>query len=100
MKHWGYLQAGILGCALLVAVEAWEQDAAKLAPQMYHVIFENNRYRVTDYHLEPGGKEPMHSHPNGLLVYLFTEAKVRSTLSDGRTSDSTGKLETFCGAIQ
>ncbi len=32
MKHRGYLQAGILVCALLVAVEAWEQDAAKLAP--------------------------------------------------------------------
>jgi hypothetical protein len=30
---------------------------------MYHVIFENQGYRVIDYHLKAGEKEPMHSHP-------------------------------------
>ncbi len=27
----------------------WAQDATKLAPEMYHVVFENQRYRVIDY---------------------------------------------------
>ena len=67
------------------------EDPSKLAPEMYHSIFENDRYRVIDYHLLPAGKEPMHSHPNGVLVYWFTDAKLKTTLADGRTSDSFSK---------
>ena len=67
------------------------EDATKLAPQMYHVIFENDRYRAIDYHLGPGGKEPLHSHPNGVLVYWFSNARMRTTLTDGRISESMSK---------
>ncbi len=67
------------------------QDAAKLAPQMYHVIFENDRYRVTDYHLRPGGKEPMHAHPHGVLVYWFSNAEMRTALADGTASGTLSK---------
>ncbi len=98
MTKMAYLLAGgLMGAMLTTAIltmaggAAWGQDAAKRAPQLYHVIFENDRYRVIDYHLRPGEKEPMHSHPNGVLVYPFTDAKVRTTFADGRTSDSTAK---------
>jgi quercetin dioxygenase-like cupin family protein len=67
------------------------QDAAKLAPQMYHVIFENNQFRVIDYHLQPGRTEPMHSHPNGVLVYSFSDAKMRATSAEGKSSDSVSR---------
>jgi quercetin dioxygenase-like cupin family protein len=74
-----------------VAASTEAQDAVKLAPQMYHVIFENNLFRVIDYHLQPGGKEPMHSHPNGVLVYWFSNANMRATSADGKSSDSASR---------
>ncbi len=97
MRKTAYLLLGAAIGAMLTAVlfatagAAWGQDAAKIAPQMYHVIFENDHYRVIDYHLPPGGKEPMHSHPNGVLVYWFSNANMRSTLADGKTSESLSK---------
>jgi beta-alanine degradation protein BauB len=89
----GRLTVAVLTAATLAAAggTTWGQDAAKLAPGMYHIIFENQHYRVIDYHLKPGDKEPMHSHPNGLLVYWFTDAKTRNTFPDGRTTDSVSK---------
>jgi len=88
----GMLIGAVLTAAILGATTAaWGQDAAKLAPQMYHVIFENDRYRVIDYHLAPGGKEPMHSHPNGVLVYWFSNADMRVTLADGKANESLSK---------
>ncbi len=95
MTKVAYLLAGsLIGAVLTAATPAMTggaeqgQDAAKLAPQMYHVILENERYRVIDYHAKPGAKEPMHSHPHGVLVYWFTDAQMRTTFPDGRTSDS------------
>lgn len=67
------------------------QDAAKVAPQMYRVIFENNQFRVIDYHLPPGRTEPMHSHPNGVLVYAFSDAKMRATSVEGKSSESVSR---------
>ncbi len=88
----GVILGAILTTATLAGARAaWGQDAVKLAPQMYHVIFENGRYRVIDYHLKPGEKEPMHSHPTGVLGYLFTDSKMRTTFPDGRTTDSASK---------
>ena len=89
MENTAYLLVGRLTGAVLAAATfaatggaAWGQDAAKLA-QMYHVISENQHYRVIGYHLKAGEKEPTHSHPNGVLVYWFTNAKMRTTLTDG-----------------
>lgn len=36
-------------------------DPVALSPQLYSVRFENDRVRVLEYRLKPGGKEPMHS---------------------------------------
>jgi quercetin dioxygenase-like cupin family protein len=63
-------------------------DAAKLAPEMYQVRVDNEHVRVIEYHLKPGEKEPMHSHPAGVAVYLFTDAKLRATSADGRVTEN------------
>lgn len=67
------------------------QDPVKLAPENYKVILENDRFRVIDWRLKPGEKEPMHSHPFGVLVYYFSEAKLKTTFPDGRTAEGSAK---------
>jgi quercetin dioxygenase-like cupin family protein len=51
--------------------------------------------RVIEWHLKPGEKEAMHSHPPG-VVYELTASKLRITLPDGKTQEATGTAgETF-----
>lgn len=63
-----------------------ETDPVKLSPQLYDVRFENDRVRVLEYRLKPGQKEPMHSHPPG-VVYTLADAVLRTTTPDGKTSE-------------
>ena len=58
-------------------------DPVALSPKLYSVRFENDRVRVLEYRLKPGGKEPMHSHPPG-VVFALADASVRTTLPNGR----------------
>jgi ketosteroid isomerase-like protein/quercetin dioxygenase-like cupin family protein len=67
------------------------QDPTKIAPQSYKLVIDNDRVRVIDYRLNTGGKEPMHSHPSGVVVYYFTDAKMRTTLPDGKTAEGANR---------
>ena len=60
-------------------------DPLKLSPQYYKLRFENARVRVLEYHLKPGEKEVMHSHPARVL-FALADATVKSTLADGGVS--------------
>src|SRR5438552_18317523 len=73
--------------SLATSIVVSAQDAAKLAPQNYKVLFENDQIRVIEYRLKPGEKEPMHSHPYGVFVYVLRDAKIRTTFPDGKTSE-------------
>lgn len=93
MTKTAYLITGLLAGALLASLAfagasnpSKMQDPAKVAPQMYKVVLHNKNVRVIDYHLARGEKEPMHSHPSGVLVYFFTDATTRSTLPDGKAA--------------
>ncbi len=55
-------------------------DPLKLSPQYYKLRFENSQVRVLEYHLKPGVKEVMHSHPARVL-FALADATVRSTLA-------------------
>lgn len=61
-----------------------EQDPVKLAPGVYKVLFENDRVRMLEIRLRPGGKSPMHSHPP-YVAYALGRFKIRLTLPDGQT---------------
>ena len=65
---------------------ATEEDPVGISPQLYTVKLENDRVRVLEYRLQPGGMEPMHSHPPGVVYYL-NDATTRSTLPDGTSSE-------------
>lgn len=42
-------------------------DAVTVAPDVYKVLFENDRVRVLEVRAEPGTGSPMHSHPDSVM---------------------------------
>lgn len=68
------------------------QDAAKVQPRSYRVVFENAEIRVLEYSSVPGMGvcgAGMHSHPRHLNITL-TPARVRVT-ANGKTFVATNK---------
>jgi beta-alanine degradation protein BauB len=69
------------------------QDAARVQPDAFRVVFENDKTRVLEFVSRPRtevcgvGK---HSHPAHLTVSL-SDAKVRVTLPDGKKIIATNK---------
>ncbi len=61
-------------------------DAVRVAPHAYKVVFENERTRVLEVSLKPGESTAMHSHP-AYVVYMFGEGKVRFTAPSGETAE-------------
>ena len=76
------------GLVMTFATRLWGQDPVRQSPQFYTVRFENDRVRVLEYHLKPGEKEPMHSHPPGVVFYL-SNATFRTTNAEGKSSEAT-----------
>jgi len=62
------------------------QDPVTTSPKYYKVLLENDQVRVLEYRLKAGEKEPMHSHPAG-VVYVLSGARVKFTYPDGRTEE-------------
>jgi hypothetical protein len=85
----GTVVGGMVSIGVVTAAEP-ETDPVKLSPQLYDVRFDNDRLRVLEYRAKPGQKEPMHSHPPG-VVYLFSDSTMRTTLPDGTTSETSRK---------
>ena len=80
-----FVLGGITGAAvaaLALADSTPTLDPVKISPQLYTVRFENARVRVLEFRLKPGGKEPMHSHPPG-IVFALADATVKTTLPNG-----------------
>lgn len=74
--------AGAVMAGLGAAESGPSLDPVKISPQLYTVRFENERLRVLEYRLKPGGREPMHSHPPG-VVFALADATVKTTLPNG-----------------
>ncbi len=62
------------------------EDAVKVAPHVYKVLFENERARVLEVNMQPGDSSDMHSHPD-YLVHLLSSGKVRFTSPSGETAE-------------
>jgi len=78
---------GATAAITTVALAQAELDPLKLSPELYTVRLENNYVRVYEYRIKPGVKDPMHSHPHG-LVYALAGGTLRSTAPDGHSSTS------------
>jgi hypothetical protein len=72
--------------ALLASQDSDAQDAARVQPHAYRVVFENERLRVLEFHSRPGMGicgNGVHSHPAHLTVAL-TAAKARVKPAGGK----------------
>ena len=78
----------IIPLLALACTAAHGQDPITTSPNYYKVLLENDQVRVLEYRLKPGEKEPMHSHPAG-VVYVLSDAKAKFTYPDGRTDEKT-----------
>ena len=62
------------------------EDAAKVAPHVYKVLFENEQVRLLEVRMQPGDRTEMHSHPDNLL-YVLSGGKVTFTAPSGEATD-------------
>lgn len=63
------------------------QDALKVDPGHYKVVFENASVRVLKIDYAPGAKSTMHQHPDSIVIPLGA-SKVRFTTPDGKSMDA------------
>jgi len=75
----------VVGMSVLAVVMAKAQDPAKVDPQHYKVLLDNEDVRILDVRQKPGDKSPMHSHPKH-AVYWLTGSTLKFTSSDGKTN--------------
>ena len=85
MKSWK--ASSIVLLVLVWSGAALAQDAVKIDPAHYKVVFENESVRVLKIGYAPGGKSTMHQHPDSIVIPL-SPSKVRFGLPDGKTQDS------------
>ena len=62
------------------------EDAAKVAPHVYKVVFENERARVLEVRMKAGESTAIHSHPD-YVVHLLSGGKVRFTSPSGESAE-------------
>jgi quercetin dioxygenase-like cupin family protein len=63
------------------------QDPVKVDPKHYKVELENDRVRVLRVTYGPREKSVMHSHPDGIAVFL-TDQHSRFTPPDGKSEEN------------
>ena len=84
----------VLSAVTLLSGRSLAQDAAKVDPKHYKVEFENDQVRVLRITYGPHEKSVMHSHPDGMVIFL-SDAKGKFTLPDGTTQENTWKAGDF-----
>jgi quercetin dioxygenase-like cupin family protein len=80
------LVIAVLFAVILFAGSSFAQDATVVDADHYKVEFENDQVRVLRINYGPGEKSVMHSHPDGVVVFL-TDGNVEFTFPDGKTQD-------------
>jgi len=62
------------------------QHATVVAPNVYTVLFENDRIRLLQVTMEPGVSSAQHSHPD-YLVYALSDGTVRLSDASGQAAE-------------
>src|SRR5512141_2482986 len=75
-------------CILFLATSiARAQDPVKVSPEHYKVEIDNDQVRVLRHTGGANAKDPMHSHPANVVIYL-TDADYKTTSADGKTAEN------------
>src|SRR5947199_9366353 len=78
----------LISLLAVASFTAHGQDPVTTSPKYYKVLLEDDQVRVLEYRLKAGEKEPVHSHPAG-VVYVLSDCKLRFSYPDGRTEERT-----------
>lgn len=80
----------VLALSPLAAASTYAQDAVVADPAHYTVVFENEDVRVLRIRYGPNEQGVMHSHPDGVVVFL-DDLNGEFGLPDGTVVSSSGK---------
>ena len=72
-------------------------DALVAAPDSHHVLFENDRVRVLDVLIEPGTREPEHTHRAPSVMLIDEPAQIRYFAGDELRFESARAAEAAPG---
>ena len=61
-------------------------DVLQVANNGYNLLMENAKVRVMEIRLKPGQKSVMHNHPSDHVVYVNSNAKIKLSFPDGKSS--------------
>jgi beta-alanine degradation protein BauB len=78
----------VLACCFVTYAGASGQDTVANHPPAFKVEIDNPQVRVVRRYHAPHEKVPMHTHTDGVVVYL-TEVREISTESDGKSRQVT-----------
>jgi len=84
MLRFGVILSAIVLCAG-TPLRAQAQDPLQVAPDMYKLVFENERVRVMEVTFKPGSKIAPHSHPDH-YVYVLSAGKIKIS-KDGNVAN-------------
>jgi quercetin dioxygenase-like cupin family protein len=76
----------LVSLLLAICMGASAQDPVKRSLHYYKILLENDQVRVLEYRLKPGEKEPMHSHPAG-VVFVLSGSTLKFSYPDGRPEE-------------
>jgi quercetin dioxygenase-like cupin family protein len=64
-----------------------DNHATRVAPDIYQLIFENDRVRVIDVHILPGQASGMHTHSGMDFRYPLTSGRLKLVEGDGKATE-------------
>ena len=77
----------LIMAAVLMAHNSFAADPLEVAPDMYKLVYENDRVRVMQVTFKPGEQIAEHSHPDH-FVYILEGGNLKITKKDGTLTDA------------
>ena len=81
----------MVAAAVFMARICFAADPLEVAPDMYKLIYENDRVRVMQVTFQVGGKIAEHSHPDHFL-HVLEGGNLQITKADGTVTDAELKV--------
>jgi quercetin dioxygenase-like cupin family protein len=86
-----FLIPSIVLAMLFTFKPALAQDPAVVAPNIYKVLLDNERVRISEVKFKPGDKVGTHSHPDH-AIYVMSAGTLQMIGADGKKKDVTVKV--------
>jgi plastocyanin len=72
-------------------------DALQAAPDSHHILVDNDRVRVLEVVIEPGAREPEHTHQAPSVMIVDEPARIRYYAGDTLQFESPARLPAPAG---